>query len=66
MPVHLPCSGCLLLPDVMSAPWMCVQDLSWNAGKKFMGNVDGFLKSLLNFDKDNIPGPPCCLVQAPP
>ena len=31
------------------------QDLSWNAGKKFMGNVDGFLKSLQSFDKDNIP-----------
>jgi len=31
------------------------KDLSWNAGKKFMGNVDAFLKSLLNFDKDNIP-----------
>ena len=32
------------------------KDLSWNAGKKFMGNVDAFLKSLVNFDKDNIPG----------
>ncbi len=32
---------------------------SWNAGKKFMGNVDAFLKSLLNFDKDNIPGEKC-------
>lgn len=31
------------------------KDLSWAAGKKFMGNVDAFLKSLLNFDKDNIP-----------
>ena len=31
------------------------KDLSWNAGKKFMGNVDAFLKQLLNFDKDNIP-----------
>ena len=31
------------------------QDLSWNAGKKFMGNVDAFLKSLQAFDKDNIP-----------
>ncbi|KAL4450636.1 hypothetical protein ABPG77_000992 [Micractinium sp. CCAP 211/92] len=31
------------------------KDLSWNAGKKFMGNVDAFLKSLSNFDKDNIP-----------
>lgn len=33
---------------------------SWNAGKKFMGNVDAFLKSLLNFDKDNVPGGERC------
>ncbi len=33
----------------------CLQDLSWNAGKKMMGNVDAFLKSLLAFDKDNVP-----------
>lgn len=32
-----------------------VQDVSWNAGKKFMGNVDAFLKSLQTFDKDNLP-----------
>jgi dynein heavy chain len=31
------------------------QDLSWAAGKKFMGNVDAFLKMLLTFNKDNIP-----------
>ena len=31
------------------------KDLSWQAGKKFMGNVDQFLKSLVNFDKDNTP-----------
>lgn len=31
------------------------KDLSWQAGKKYMGNVDAFLKSLLNFDKDNVP-----------
>jgi dynein heavy chain len=31
------------------------KDLSWAAGKKYMGNVDSFLKSLLSFDKDNIP-----------
>ena len=31
------------------------QDLSWAAGKKYMGNVDAFLKSLLAFDKDNVP-----------
>lgn len=30
---------------------------SWNAGKKFIGSsVDAFLKSLVNFDRDNIPG----------
>ena len=34
-----------------------MQDLSWNAGKKFMGNVDQFLKSLVTFDKDNVPLP---------
>ena len=28
------------------------KDVSWNAGKKSMGNVDAFLKSLINFDKD--------------
>lgn len=32
-----------------------MQDLSWNAGKKMMNNVDAFLKSLLAFDKDNVP-----------
>ena len=32
-----------------------LQDVSWAACKKFMGNVDAFLKSLLSFDKDNIP-----------
>ncbi|EFN51784.1 hypothetical protein CHLNCDRAFT_37234 [Chlorella variabilis] len=31
------------------------KDLSWNAGKKFMGNTDAFLRSLLTFDKDGIP-----------
>ena len=31
------------------------KDVSWNAGKKSMGNVDAFLKSLVNFDKDNVP-----------
>jgi dynein heavy chain, axonemal len=41
---------------VLTAPAGKVpKDLSWNAGKKCMGNVDAFLKSLLNFDKDNIP-----------
>lgn len=33
------------------------QDLSWPAAKRFIGNVDAFLKSLLSFDKENIPMP---------
>lgn len=41
---------------VLTAPGGKIpKDVSWNAGKKFMGNVDAFLKSLMNFDKDNIP-----------
>ena len=43
---------------VLTAPGGKIpKDLSWNAGKKFMGNVDAFLKSLLSFDKDNVPVP---------
>ena len=33
------------------------KDVSWNAGKNFMGKVDQFLDSLLNFDKENIQDP---------
>ncbi|KAK9808985.1 hypothetical protein WJX72_007373 [[Myrmecia] bisecta] len=41
---------------VLTAPGGKIpKDLSWNAGKKMMNNVDAFLKSLLNFDKDNVP-----------
>ena len=41
---------------VLTAPGGKIpKDLSWNAGKKSMGNVDAFLKSLQNFDKDNVP-----------
>ena len=31
---------------------------SWGGtrARSYMGNVDSFLKSLLNFDKDNVPG----------
>ena len=37
---------------VLTAPGGKVpKDLSWNAGKKLMGNVDAFLKSLIAFDK---------------
>jgi hypothetical protein len=31
------------------------RDLSWAACKKFMGNVDAFLRSLTTFDRDNVP-----------
>jgi dynein heavy chain len=47
-------SSCMVLT---AAGGKVPKDVSWNAGKKFMGNVDAFLKSLLNFDKDNIPVP---------
>ena len=41
---------------VLTAPGGKIpKDVSWNAGKKNMGNVDAFLKSLINFDKDNVP-----------
>lgn len=37
---------------VLTAPGGKIpKDLSWNAGKKTMGNVDAFLKSLVAFDK---------------
>lgn len=32
------------------------RDLSWAAGKRFMGNVDTFLRMLQNFNKDGLPG----------
>ena len=38
------------------------KDLSWAAGKKMMGNVDQFLKSLIAFDKDNTPENCCAQV----
>ena len=54
-------------PDVASVVSACMvltavggkipKDLSWTAAKKFMGNVDAFLKMLLNFDRENIPVP---------
>eukprot|EP00741_Cyanophora_paradoxa_P005992 tig00000955_g5810.t1 len=41
---------------ILTAPGGKVpKDISWNAGKKFMGNVDAFMKQLLTFDKENIP-----------
>lgn len=45
-------SACMIL----TAPGGKIpKDVSWAAGKKFMGNVDQFLKSLVGFDKDNTP-----------
>ena len=35
------------------------KDVSWNAAKKMMGNVDQFLASLSSFDKDNTPENAC-------
>lgn len=56
---YLCCVGCTQVVAAcmtLTAPGGKVpKDLSWAAGKKFMGNVDAFLKSLLNFDKDNVP-----------
>lgn len=45
-------SACMILT---AAAGKIPKDVSWNAGKKSMGNVDAFLKSLINFDKDNVP-----------
>ena len=44
-------SACMVLttPRGKNTP----KNLSWAAAKKFMGNVDAFLKSLVNFDKEN-------------
>ena len=35
------------------------KDLSWGAAKKSMGNVDQFLNTLINYDKDNTPVVAC-------
>ena len=49
-------SKCFCVQQHQFQPFCCfMQDLSWNAGKKMMGNVDAFLKSLVSFDKDNVP-----------
>lgn len=41
---------------VLTAPGGKIpRDLSWNAGKKFMGDVNGFIQMLQGFDKDNTP-----------
>lgn len=35
------------------------KDLSWNAAKKMMGNVEQFMQQLLYYDKDNTPEAAC-------
>ena len=44
-------SACMVLTTPKGRP--VAKDLSWAAAKKFMGNVDAFLKSLVTFDKEN-------------
>lgn len=44
------------LSAARTPPPPLAQDLSWAQGKKFMGNVDSFLRLLTTFDKDNVPG----------
>ena len=40
---------------VLTAPSNKIpKDVSWNAGKNYMGKVDQFLETLLTFDKENI------------
>ena len=40
---------------VLTAPSKKIpKDVSWNAGKNYMGKVDQFLEILLTFDKENI------------
>ena len=39
---------------VLTATSKIPKDVSWNAGKNYMGKVDQFLEQLLNFDKENI------------
>ena len=44
---------------VLTAPGGAIpKELTWAAGKKWMGaqSLDAFLKSLINFNKDNVPG----------
>jgi dynein heavy chain len=53
-------SACIIL----TAPGGKIpKDLSWNAGKKMMNNVDQFLQGLINFDKDNLPENCCAAVE---
>jgi len=53
-------SACIIL----TAPGGKIpKDLSWNAGKKMMNNVDQFLQGLINFDKDNLPEACCAAVE---
>lgn len=47
-------ASCMML---LSPPNKIPKDTSWNTGKNFMGKVDQFLDSLINFDKENIQEP---------
>ena len=49
-------SACIVLVEGLKTGKV-PKDLSWNAGKKMMNNVDSFLTGLINFDKDNTPEP---------
>ena len=44
-------SACMVLTTPKGK--LIPKDISWAATKKFMGNVDAFLKSLVTFDKEN-------------
>jgi dynein heavy chain len=44
---------------VLSGGGKIPKDLSWNAAKKMMGNIDQFLKMLIEYDKDNTPDIAC-------
>ncbi|PNW78281.1 hypothetical protein CHLRE_09g403800v5 [Chlamydomonas reinhardtii] len=44
-------AACLVLTCGGKIP----KDRDWNAGKKMMADVNSFLSSLMNFDKDNVP-----------
>lgn len=45
-------AACMVLTAPSGKP---VKDLSWPAAKRWMGDVNALLKSLVAFDKDNVP-----------
>ncbi|KAJ1494218.1 microtubule-binding stalk of dynein motor-domain-containing protein, partial [Baffinella frigidus] len=48
---------------VLLSKGLIPKDLSWNGTKKMMGNVDNFLKQLINFDKNNTPEEACAYIE---